>query len=162
MYRTLTLLFLSLLTGCGHGHVQPPPKPPTQPTAKSPAHQPTDCVLDSDSLAIGDTGIIVCAYAEILTIIDDQSCVVLPYTPQQTVPRYVGLAELAEVMQEEAGRPIQYDPHLPILLKGWPTVGKVTGQKEDLSKTVFRVTGTEDVKKTDGSVVRVHVLESVK
>jgi hypothetical protein len=164
MYRVSTLLLLSLVAGCGRAPVQPPPNPSPQSTAKTPARQPTDHVLDSDRLAIGDTGTIVCAYAEIVEIIDEQSCVVLPYvdTPRQTGPRYVGLAELAEGMQEEAARPPLLRPHLPILLKGWPTAGKVTGQKDDLSGKVFRVTGTEDVKNPDGAVVRVHVLELVE
>jgi hypothetical protein len=51
---------------------------------------------------------------------------------------------------------------LPVLLKGWPTAGKVTGQKEDLRQTLFRVTGTSDQKRSDGAIVRMYVLEVVK
>ena len=142
----------------GDKHKAVSPEPRAHSTAKTPADERTVRVLDSDRLAIGDTGTIGCAYAQILKIIDDHSCVAVPYTYEQ-VTDYTG------------GDPIhgnQYvvssgdEPHLPIVLKGWPTAGKVTGQKEDLSKAVFRVTGTEDVKKKDGEVVRVHVLELVK
>jgi probable HAF family extracellular repeat protein len=48
---------------------------------------------------------------------------------------------------------------LRIVVKGWPTEGKVTGEQPDLGKTLFRVTGTTDLKLVDGSSIRVYVLE---
>jgi probable HAF family extracellular repeat protein len=130
-----------------------------RPSADESARETTK-ELNCRFLSIGDAGTIPCAYAEFLKIIDDQSCIVLPYgyVLPQTV-RIVGVAELADEMQQ---RQYVLVPGLPILLRGWPTAGKVTGQRDDLSGKVFRVTGTEDVKKTDGSVIRVHVLELVK
>ena len=137
---------------------------PSKPTASKPkTDQPRngpppimhDWILDGSApIVTGDVGHISCEFAKIERIIDDQTCIVRPYG-------FVQWSDYGSMGQQTA---IYYDykPQLPILLKGWPTVGKVTGQKEDLSKTVFRVTGTDDVKKTDGAVVRVHVLEVVK
>ena len=119
------------------------------------AERLADQELDSDRLAIGDTGTIACAYAEILKIIDDRSCIVVPYTYHQVTDYTNGDPVHGNQYVVSSG----YKPHLPVVLRGWPTAGKVTGQKDDLADKVFRVTGTEDMKKTDGTVIRVHVLE---
>jgi len=133
----------------------------TEPAAETLADQATDRQLNCGHLAIGDTGTITppCAYVEILKIIDDQSAIVLPYewVSPQTGPRFVELADLPNVMSERV-----LAPQLPLLLKGLSTAGKVTGEKDELPGRVFRVTGTEDVKRSSGDVVRVHVLELVQ
>ena len=79
-------------------------------------------------------GHVVCWFATIEKVIDERSCIV---RPQGTM----------------------YVNALPILLKGWPTAGKVTGQQENLGNTLFRVTGTSDQKTVDGHTVRIYVLE---
>ncbi len=129
--------------------------PPPEETAATPAGNSTDRKLDCDRLAIGDTGTLACAYVKIVEIIGDRTCIVLPYEYVQwsDFNSYTGLPNH-----------IWYDyrPKLPIVLEGWVTSGKVTGEEVDVSEKVFRVTGTKDVRKTDGGVVRVHVLELVK
>ncbi len=139
---------------------------PTQPTEKtaaeneSPAEDKTPH-LDCEHLTVGDTGTIMppCAYVEVLKIVDDWSAIVLPveivYGPSGSV--MVDLADLPQVMNQQTPT-----PRLPLLLKGLPTQSKVTGEKLNVSGQIFRVTGTEDVKRSSGEVVRVHVLELVQ
>jgi hypothetical protein len=123
------------------------------PAAETPTVSETNQKLDASRLAVGDTGRLACAYVEILNIIDDRASLVLPYVLVQR-DEYGRWGEQTAIHVEQV-------PQLPILLKEWATAGKVTGQKEDVSDKVFHVTGTEDVKKTNGSVIRVHVLEVV-
>ena len=110
-----------------------------------------DTRLDCDNLNVGDTGRI--DFLEIAKIIDDQSCIVLPLAPVQHDTRN------SYGMQTHISFSLR--PQLPVLLKGWPTAGKVTGQRERLGETVFRVTGTQDLKNNEGNAIRVHVLEFV-
>ena len=132
----------------------------TTATAATPT-EPKVTQLDCSHLQTGDQGVLGCAYVEVLKVVDDHSCIALPYLygSGRTAPITVGVADLADVMQQEA---LMVHPGLPLLFKGISTADKVTGEKLHLSDQIFRVTGTEDAKRSDGSTVRLHVLELVK
>ena len=119
----------------------------------TPAEEEEEHRLDCNSLRTGQEGILDCGYLEVVKVMDDQSCVVLPYTYDSV----------------EADDPI-HGPNInrivtralpPLLLRKWGDKDTVAGQKRRVSDQVFRVTGTEDVKAVNGATVRVHVLEVV-
>jgi hypothetical protein len=127
----------------------PKPKVTAKEKAKAADHK-----LYSGHLATGEMGTLGCNLVEIIRIYDDRLCLV---TPLLMVDR-----SLYGRLGEQIAVRFDHQRQLPVLLTGWPTAGKVTGQKEDLSGVVFLVTGTKDLKKTDGGVLRVHVLELVE
>ena len=125
------------------------PDKESNPIPEFPPSKATEQQLDCGHLTIGDVGTITHGgdYMEVVTIIDDWSCVVLPYEAWDIYNGY-GYSRVNK-------------PLLPIVLKGLRTGEMVTGQKGKLSGLVFRVTGTQDLKKKDGDVIRVHVLEVI-
>ena len=90
--------------------------------------------------AIGDVGCLDCPCVRIENIIDDRCCIVRICSYGEGFPA--------------TGMVVQ--------LKGWPTAGKVTGQKEDVVQTFFRVTGTSSHKTIGGGSVTMHDMEVVK
>jgi hypothetical protein len=105
--------------------------------------------LNCENLSTGNEGVLYCNYVEMLKVIDDNSCIVLPYS-------------FASIVNPSGGGDLVTTVHPPLLLKKWPTKDMVTGGKYRVEDQIFRVTGTEDVKRSSGEVVRVHVLELVK
>ncbi len=117
----------------------------------------------SHALATGDVGRIACERAMVEKIIDGRSCIVRTYTLRGTGQPAVSVHSLsgfADDMQTQ-GRRRQLWRGMAVQLKGWSTAGKVTGEAEDLSQTLFRVTGTSNQKTADAGSVTVYDLEVV-
>lgn len=148
--------------------------------ARSPAKEkaPTvlpairDFILDEYHPLAGDVGCIMdpvrqavlgeCVRIE--KIIDDRSCIVGIYVQASNGPAsgfYSGEG-LVHAMQTQAGGSGFTRRQQMLLLNGWPTAGKVTGQQEDVSQTLFRVTGTSNHKTIDGGSVTMYDMEVVK
>ena len=116
--------------------------------------------LDPEHLKSGEVGTLACDYAVIRKIVDAQTYVAVPYGyNQRTTTTYSPDSLRPNVRSTVSG---SYRPMLPLLLKGCTTAGMVTGEKVDLSRKVFRVTGTQDVAVTSRTTARAYVLELVK
>jgi len=108
MSRFVFLLSVAII-GCGQS-VKQPNKESEQPIPIQKEVQ----YLDLRHLSTGQIGMIFCSYAEILKIIDNNSCIVLPYN--QMV-----------VCNSSGGGDLETTAYLPLMLKNLSTKDRATG-----------------------------------
>ena len=100
--------------------------------------------LDCAKLSMGDEGTLDCSYVEVLVVIDDETCAVVPV---QQGPGSNGRAETTIFA--------------PLLLKKVVTQNMVRAGRYSVRGKVFQVTGAADAENANSRIIHVHVLELV-